>query len=94
MEARDVQAVFNLLRSQQIVPNAKKIREKGTGLEMEIKVPRLTSPIKGKDVVIFTRQFATMVDAGLPIVQALDILAKQGENKAFRKVLALVKEHV
>lgn len=94
LEAKDVQSVFNLLRSQQIIPNAKRIREKGSGLEMEIKLPRLRAPIKGRDVVIFTRQFATMVDAGLPIVQALDILARQGENKEFRKVLSQVKEHV
>ena len=41
IEAKNVQAVFNALRSQRIVPNAGKIREKGKGLEMEIKIPGL-----------------------------------------------------
>jgi type IV pilus assembly protein PilC len=93
-EARDMQGVFNFLKQQKIVPNAKKIRLKGQGLEMEIKVPGFGPKVKERDVVIFTRQFATMIDSGLPLVQALDILAKQCENKAFRKVLFGVKETV
>lgn len=94
LEARDLQAVFNNLKAQRIIPNAKKIREKGKGLEMEIKIPGFGPKVKPKDVVIFTRQFATMIDAGLPLVQALDILARQHENKAFKKVLFGVKEKV
>jgi type IV pilus assembly protein PilC len=94
LEARDTQSVFNLLRSQRITPQANKIRPKGAGLEKEIKIPGFGPKVKGKDVVIFTRQFATMIDAGLPIVQALDILTKQTENKAFAKVMAGVKETV
>ena len=46
---------------------------------------------KDKDIVIFTRQFATMIDAGLPLVQALEILSKQTENKALAKVIGEVK---
>lgn len=94
LEARDVQTVFNILKSKRIVPIAKKIREKGQGLDKEIKIPGFGPKVRGKDVVIFTRQFATMIDSGLPIVQALDILARQHENKAFRKVLLGVKEAV
>lgn len=94
IEAKDIQAVFNLLKNQRIVPNAKKIREKGKGLEMEISIPGFRPKVKAKDVVIFTRQFATMIDAGLPIVQALDILGKQHDNKAFRKAMLAVKETV
>lgn len=94
IEARDKQAVFNLLKNQRINPIASKIREKGKGLEMEIKIPGFGPKVRSKDVVIFTRQFATMIDSGLPIVQALDILCKQHENKAFRKVLQSVKESV
>lgn len=94
VEARDVQAVFNLLKAKKIQPVAKKIKEKGKGLEMEIKIPGFGPKVRGKDVVIFTRQFATMIDSGLPIVQALDILAKQHENKAFRQTLSGVKETV
>lgn len=94
MEARDAQAVFAMLKGRKINPDSKKIREKGKGLEMEIKIPGFGPKVKTKDVVLFTRQFATMIDAGLPIVQGLDILAKQSENPAFKKVLAKVKESV
>lgn len=47
-----------------------------------------------KDIVIFTRQFSTMIDAGLPLVQALDILSTQVENKAFARVLSQIKDDV
>jgi type IV pilus assembly protein PilC len=94
LDAKDVRAVFNILKAQKISPTASRIRLKGQGLEMEIKIPGFGPKVKGKDVVIFTRQFATMIDSGLPIVQALDILSKQADNKAFRKVLMGVKEHV
>lgn len=52
--------------------------------------PKVTT----KDIVIFTRQFATMIDAGLPLVQCLEILAGQQENKTFKKVLTAVKGDV
>ena len=52
--------------------------------------PKVTT----KDIVIFTRQFATMIDAGLPLVQCLEILAGQQENKTFKKVLTAVKNDV
>ncbi|MCB0354307.1 MAG: type II secretion system F family protein [Bdellovibrionales bacterium] len=94
IEAKNIQAVFNALKRQRIVPNASKIREKGQGLEMEIKIPGMGPKVVQKDVVIFTRQFATMIDSGLPIVQALEILAKACENKAFKEVLVGVKESV
>ena len=94
MDARDIQAVFNALKSQRIIPNAKKIKMKGQGLEMEIKIPGFGPTVKPRDVVIFTRQFSTMIDAGLPIVQALDILSRQNDNKAFKTVLLGVKESV
>lgn len=94
IDAKDMQAVFNMLKSQRITPNASKIREKGKGLEMEIKVPGFGPKVRSKDVVIFTRQFATMIDAGLPLVQALEILGRQHENKAFKKMLLAVKESV
>ena len=51
----------------------------------------LGGKVKDKDIVIFTRQFATMIDAGLPLVQALDILSSQVENKTLGKTLAQVK---
>ena len=95
MDAKNIQAVFNALKGQRIVPNAKRIREKGKGWEMEIKLPGFgSSKVQTKDIVIFTRQFATMIDSGLPLVQALDVLSKQSESKAFREVLVGVKETV
>ena len=50
--------------------------------------------VETKDVVVFTRQFATMIDSGLPLVLCLDILASQQENKSFKEVLLKVKESV
>ncbi|MFH1703834.1 MAG: type II secretion system F family protein [Nitrospirota bacterium] len=50
--------------------------------------------IKDKDIVVFTRQFSTMINAGLPLVQALEILSTQVENKAFGKVIGQVKTDV
>ena len=94
MEARNIQAVFNSLKRQQITPNAKRIKEKGKGLDMEIKIPGMGPKVKEKDIVIFTRQFSTMIDAGLPLVQALDILARNSDNKAFQDTLIGVKEYV
>lgn len=52
------------------------------------------SGVKDKDIVVFTRQFATMIDAGLPLVQALDILSTQVENKALSNTLQQVKTDV
>ena len=94
IEARDAKTVFNILKGKRINASASKIREKGKGMEMEIKIPGFGPRVKGKDVVIFTRQFATIIDAGLPLVQGLDILSKQCESKAFQKVLMGVKETV
>lgn len=94
LEGRDVQAVFNALKAQRIVPVAHRIREKGKGLDMEITLPGFGPKIRPRDVVIFTRQFATMIDAGLPITQALEILARQSDNPAFQKGLSLVKDTV
>lgn len=97
IEAKDIQAVFNMLKARRVIPDARSIREKGKGMEMEIKIPGFKGgggSVKSKDVVIFTRQFATMIDSGLPIVQGLDILGRQHESKAFKKVLLAVKEVV
>ena len=62
------------LRSQRLIPIA--IREKPKGIQLPG-----GQKVKTRDIVILTRQFATMINAGLPLVQALDILAKQSDNK-------------
>jgi type IV pilus assembly protein PilC len=94
MEATSREAVIIRLRSQRIQPTPSKIKEKGKGLDMEIAVPSFGSPVKARDIVIFTRQFATMIDAGLPIVQCLQILAAQTDSKPFRRVISNVKDDV
>ena len=92
MEAPNEAAVTAVLRRQGIMPG--KIKERGKGLDVELKIPGMEPKVTTKDLVVFTRQFATMIDAGLPLVQCLDILARQQENKTFRKILAEVKESV
>src|SRR5271170_235276 len=71
----------NLLRRQQITPT--KMSEKGK----EFNLPTFGSGVSAKEIAIFTRQFSVMIDAGLPLVQCLEILGGQQENKTFQKVL-------
>src|ERR1043166_2727345 len=56
----------------------------------QLRLPTLGGGIKTRDVVIFTRQFATMINAGLPLVQSLNILAQQTENKTLREITKAV----
>lgn len=70
------------------------VKEEGKGLSMELKLPGFAKKVETKDLVVFTRQFATMIDSGLPLVQCLDILSSQQENKTFKEVLHKVKETV
>ena len=77
------------LRSQMIVPVAVKPKAKDL-----LQGFSLGGSVKTRELVIFTRQFATMIDAGLPLVQCLEILAAQQPNKAFQKVLRTVKSDV
>lgn len=73
------------LARQRMIPI--KVAEKNAGLNIELK---FGTGIKTRDIVIFTRQFATMINSGLPLVQSLDILAKQSQNPALRKVIEQV----
>src|SRR5467141_1368646 len=86
MEAADEASVQQRLRAMAL--QNVKIRKKG--MRLAFKLPGIGG-ISQKDIVIFTRQFATMIDAGLPLVQCLDILASQLDNLAFREVLTKVK---
>ena len=77
------------LRKMNINPT--NVTEAGFGsIEIAMFKPKVTN----KDLVIFTRQFATMIDSGLPLVQCLDIQAKQAANPTFRSELASIKESV
>jgi type IV pilus assembly protein PilC len=80
--------VVGYLRRQKLIP-VKVEQKKAAGISLSF-----GTGIKTRDIVIFTRQFATMINAGLPLVQALDILAKQTENKAFAKVIEQVQHDV
>ena len=94
MEAPTRDAVLARLRSQRIQPLPNKIKERGKGLDRDLSIPGFGDGVKQKDIVIFTRQLGTMIDAGLPIVQCLDILAEQADNKNFRKIVRQLKEDV
>ena len=87
MEAANDAEVVAALRQQNVTVN--KVRRKSKEISIN-----LGTGVKTRDVVIFTRQFATMIDAGLPLVQALDILATQADNKNFGKILMDVKHRV
>jgi type IV pilus assembly protein PilC len=82
------EAVIANLRRQQIVVTT--IKEKGK----EIALPKFGGGISSKDIAIFTRQFSVMIDAGLPLVQCLDILGQQQENKGFQKIILQVRQDV
>jgi type IV pilus assembly protein PilC len=92
MEAPNEAAVQAQLRRQGIL--ARKIRQRGKGMDVEIRIPGFEQRVSTKDLVVFTRQFATMIDAGLPLVQCLDILSGQQDNKTFKTVLLQVKSDV
>lgn len=87
MEAEDVDSVEEKLKQQLLVPVSVHKQPR------ELHMPFGTG-VKHTDIVVFTRMFATMIDAGLPIVQCLDILSTQAENKRFGKVLASVRTSV
>jgi len=91
-EAPNEAAVRVFLRGMRITPT--KITLKPTSIfATKLLAPR-QQKIKTKDVVVFTRQFSTMIDAGLPLVQGLDILASQQVNKSFKRVITDIKETV
>src|ERR1700724_4460631 len=81
MTANSKADLQNLLRRQQI--SVTKMSEKGK----EFNLPTFGGGVDAKELAIFTRQFSVMIDAGLPLVQCLEILASQQENKTFQKVL-------
>ena len=79
--AENKEAVMALLRREQVLVSS--VKEKGK----EMAVPKLGGGVSAKDLAVFTRQFSVMIDAGLPLVQCLEILGSQQENKTFAKIL-------
>jgi type IV pilus assembly protein PilC len=89
MEAADAEVVSARLRSLGYQP----VKVKKKPLEINIRIPGF-SGVTSKDLVVFTRTFATMIDAGLPLVQCLDLLANQSDNAAMKSTLVAVKSKV
>jgi type IV pilus assembly protein PilC len=87
MDAEDKESVNQRLKSQNLSPVT--VRRKFGGIKLNI-----GSPVTSQELVVFIRQFATMIDAGLPLVQCLEILSSQGDNKAFCAILKDVKNTV
>jgi len=90
MEATTREAVVTQLRQQlvmatSITPKAKPIR---------LKIPGFGGKVKDKELAVFTRQIATMIDAGLPLVQCLEVLASQASSKVLKKALTEIRESV
>ena len=90
IEAADLNAAASLLRRQGILGATVKAKSK----DFEFKIPGMRPTVKEKDLVTFTRQFATMIDAGLPLVQCLEILGSQSDNKTFATVINKVRTDV
>ena len=90
MEATTVQEVRSNLARQGVTPTKVKRKPKDLFGNISFLQPR----VKQQDIIIFCRQFSTMIDAGLPIIQCLDILQAQQENITFKKMLKDIKESV
>src|SRR3954462_8080497 len=93
LEADNVTLVANRLRSMGYVPIA--IDKKSTGgLKRELTIPGFGNKIKLKDVAVFSRQFATMINSGLTLLRSLTILADQTSNKELARIGGEVRRDV
>jgi type IV pilus assembly protein PilC len=84
------EALDAVLRREQITP----VRIVEKGREIAIPKPKVAGKVSAKELAVFTRQFSVMIDAGLPLVQCLEILSSQQENKGFSRALAGVRAAV
>lgn len=90
MDAADETVVRGLLRRQGL----KSINVKKKPKDVLEYLPFLKQKVKEKDIVVFARIFATMINAGLPLIQCLDLLSQQEQNKTFAKIITTVKEDI
>jgi type IV pilus assembly protein PilC len=90
LDAADEAAVRGQLRRQ----GYKSINVKKKPKDLAEYLPFLQQKVSEKDVVVFARIFATMINAGLPLIQCLDLLGKQEQNKTFAKVIGAIKEDI
>lgn len=90
MDAPNREAVVAQLRRQQVM--ATSVKPKAS--DIQIRIPGFGGKVSERDLAVVTRQLATMIDAGLPLVQCLEILASQQENKLLKKVLHDIRQDV
>ncbi len=90
MQAPNEEAVRANLSKMRITPTKVKKKPKDLFENVSFLQPKVTQT----DIILFCRQFSTMIDAGLPIIQCLDILQSQQENKTFKKMLKQIKDSV
>ncbi|MBF0241833.1 MAG: type II secretion system F family protein [Desulfamplus sp.] len=90
MEAEKAEQVIGNLQRKKLTPIKVKEKQK----DILENVPFLQPKVTESDVIIFCRQFSTMIDAGLPLLQCLEILYAQQENPTFKKILKKIKEYV
>jgi type IV pilus assembly protein PilC len=88
LTADSKEAVMAVLRRQRIEPSV--VKEKGK----EIAVPKFGGKVPSQLIAIFTRQFSVMIDAGLPLVQCIEILGGQQDNKNFKRALVQIRQDV
>jgi type IV pilus assembly protein PilC len=93
LDADSIPIVVTRLREMGYLP-VSVVPAKGKGLKTEIIIPGFSDRVKPKEVAVFTRQFATMVDSGLSISRSIAVLASQVENKHFSIILRHVHEDV
>ena len=93
LTAHDRTAAMSALRNRGLQPVVVKDAKKSGGMNINIPLPG-GNKVKSKDLVVFTRQFSTMVDAGVPIMRSLAILKDQAESAVFKKVLEQVTADV
>ena len=90
IDAADRRAAALALRQRQLIVTSLRARPR----ELSINLPGLTGGVAVKDLVVFTRQFATMISSGLPLVQCLDTLGRQTPNKRLAEIIMQVKADV
>ena len=88
-EGPDEAAIRTHLRQQNIIPT--KITSKGTEIRISLPFKR---KVNQRSIAVFTRQLATMIDAGLPLVQSLEVLSSQQESKVFKNIIREIREDV
>ena len=94
VEADNEQGAQQKLSQKSIKVDSGSLKKKGGFLSLSSGKKKGARKITERDIVIFTRQFSTMVDAGLPLVQCLEILGKQSDNPTFGDIIMDVKQGI